>query len=159
MRDAKPLLAHAIDHRVIDREESQGIVRGVFSVRLMKQFYLPIFLHSKFSVPLLRPSCDSWFPKSSRFSSGNGRRGVSGTGPGPRPEIRHLAGTIRYQVPSPDTPFECAFPWGQPASPGPFNLWILRAAVDRRREVVGRCDTKLITPPPLGGASDMCAWG
>jgi hypothetical protein len=55
-------------------------------------------------------------------------------------------------------PFERGFAWGQPASPGPCNLWVLREAVDRRREVVGRPGEK-VGPPLLVGLLCLCAWG
>jgi len=67
-----------------------------------------------------------------------------GTRPRPRPVNPSSGRGVRYQVPSPATPFECSVMWGQPASPGPFNLWMLRAAVDT---VVG-----LSAPPEVGSS-------
>ena len=111
------------------------------------------------SFPDFSISCFPVFP-SSRFTGGSGSHGIVGTGPGPCPVCPSSGRGDPLPSPLPppdpgslDEVSSVAFPgsgsrlcsrWklahirgGQPSSPGPFNLWILRVAVDRRREVVG----------------------
>ena len=82
--------------------------------------------------------------QASRCSGGNGRRGVSGIGSGPRPGDPSQAGAMRCQAPAPGScarfhsHLSLASGMGEPVSPDPFNQRILKAADHRQREVVGR---------------------
>ena len=97
-----------------------------------------------------RPAC--------RAPGGRGGGGGRGAGSGPRPVVPSSGrgGPLPRPTPGPTAGRRWAG-GGQPASPGPCNLWMLGVAVDRRREVVGRGDKEKVTPPPLGAASGLCA--